>query len=211
MWKVPFELEGKTTFIVAGGPSFRSHHAELLRGNFVIAINSAWLSIPWADVIMFCDQRWWSGEAVGKPWQEAGKFTTQEFKGRIVTTSAYVRDDRVLRLMRQRPPTWSRNPQFLTSNHSTTTAAINYLSLAGSKRIVICGLDGKVAENGKRHHHGADYPWRLKPESYSWHANEYASVAPAIRRMGVEVLNANPDSAHTVWPRVSLEEVMELV
>lgn len=208
MWRVPREWVGEVTFIVAGGPSFKPHHAELLHGRKIVAINSAWISVPWADVLLFSDQRWWNGDADKTIWQEAGKFTTSDFKGRIVTTSMHVRDKRVLRLTAIRPPRWATDPRFLTVRWSTVTSAINYAWHAGSRLVVICGLDGKIGENGERHHHGSIYPWRLKPESFDKHASEFASIAPVLEKRKMRVLNANLDSRHDVWPRVKLEDIL---
>ena len=59
-WRPTKEWAGETAFIVGGGPS--ALHADLstLRGRKVIAINSSWRAMPWADFLVFSDNRWWA-------------------------------------------------------------------------------------------------------------------------------------------------------
>ena len=208
MWSVPRDWPGETVFIVAGGPSFTLDHAARLRGRRVIAINSAWHTTPSADLLFFGDARWWNGNCRAGTWPDCGRNTTSGFKGLIVTCADTVHDDRVLKLRKEAPPKWTPDPSKVTMNWSSVTAAMNIADHAGAARIVLCGLDGKVGPAGKRHHHGARYPWPLKPDSFDRHAEEFASVAPAIARRGIAVFIANPDSRHDCWPRLSLEDVL---
>lgn len=207
MWKVPREWVGQTAFIVAGGPSFTREQAEALRGQKVIAINSAFLTAPFADVMVFCDKRWWLGEAGPKQWLLCGKNTSKDFKGLVVTNARFLDDPRVKRLEKIKPPRWSRDPSTLCSQWSSVTAAINYADLAGASRIVLCGVDGKLANDGTRHNHGIRYPWTLKHDSFERHAEEFRMISHHLRGR-VEVINANPNSWHDVWPRQKFEELI---
>lgn len=208
MWKVPREWVGQTAYIVAGGPSFTKDHAEALRGQHVIAINSAIATIPFAEVLLFCDKRWWTGHyGQNVQWKMCGRNTTKNFKGLIVSNARFMDDDRVKSLGKIKPPRWSRDPSILTSRWSSVTAAINYADLAGASRIVLCGVDGKLAHDGTRHNHGIHYPWALKPESFQRHAEEFQMAAVHLNGR-VDVINANPFSWHDVWPRRRLEELL---
>jgi len=61
-WTVPRLWPGETVFIIGGGPSVRGQNIEALRGRRVIAINSSYLVAPWADYLIFADERWWAGD-----------------------------------------------------------------------------------------------------------------------------------------------------
>lgn len=51
---------GETAVIVASGPSAATTHVELAKGQAkVIAVNSSWQLVPWADALYSCDAAWW--------------------------------------------------------------------------------------------------------------------------------------------------------
>lgn len=198
-WAVPKLWPGKRVFVVAGGPSFTPEHAEMLRGRPVIAVNSAWRSVPFCDVLIFGDARWW---------RQIGRNTTKDFKGEIVGTCAGDMGAPVRMLQRLHPPRWASDPRFVSMRWTTITGALNFADHAGASDIVICGLDGKLATDGTRHHHGEAYPWPLKADSFANHAAELASVAPAIAKRGITVTIANPDSLADCWPKAKLETLL---
>ena len=57
-WPVPPEWTGETAFLVGGGPSVRDVDLSQIRGR-IIAINNSWELVPHADVLYFCDEKWW--------------------------------------------------------------------------------------------------------------------------------------------------------
>ena len=71
-WKVPRMWEGETVAILAGGPSLTQAQVDYVKGKCkVIAINSSYLLAPWADILYFCDNRWYT---------ECGHKNRKEFK-----------------------------------------------------------------------------------------------------------------------------------
>jgi len=79
-WQVPPMWSGETVAIIAGGPSAVDADLESLRGRCrVITINNSHLLTPWADILWFCDSRWytWHKDAVDK------------FDGLVVTLENY--------------------------------------------------------------------------------------------------------------------------
>lgn len=199
IWSVPRLWPGDAVFVVAGGPSFTREQAELLRGRRVIAINSAWRTVPFADVLLFGDRRWW---------MELGQKTTGAFAGELVTTSNSVSDPRVRNLYKLAPPKWATDPRYLTMKWTTATAAVNFACHAGAAAVALLGLDGRDAPGGRRHNHDDRYPWPPRADSYQRHADEFKSVARAIAAQGVTVVNCSPGSAHDCWPKRPLEEML---
>jgi ADP-heptose:LPS heptosyltransferase/SAM-dependent methyltransferase len=205
MSSIARDWEGLTAFVLAGGASVRNLDLSLLKGRRVIAINSAVLAYPDADILFFADARWWSDPP--KAWKaDVGSFT-----GRFVTTSGGGPRD-VERLLKIDPAKGiATDPTQLALSRTSVTGAINLAVHLGCTRVVLLGVDGKVAPDGKRHHHTAAYPWPMVKRCFDDHAAEFRAIAPSLKAAGVEVINANPDSAIDVWPKVPFEEVISML
>lgn len=203
MASIAREWEGETAFVLAGGASVKDLDLSPLKRRRVIAINSAVLAWPEADILFFADARWWSDPPHG--W----KADIGAFAGRVVTTSGGGPVG-VTRLMKIDPGHGiADKPNQLALARTSVTGAINLAIHLGCRRVVLLGVDGKNGEGGKRHHHGAAYPWPFIRGSFDLHQTEFQAVAPSIARAGVDVVNANPDSAIMVWPRAPFETVVK--
>lgn len=89
--------------------------------------------------------------------------------------------------------------------------ALNLAVLAGSTRIVLLGYDMKPGPKvgGRLKNNWHDEHVRQTPGGhYDVYRLAFKKAAPAIVRLGVEVLNATPGSALEVFPRVELESVL---
>ncbi|RWN11766.1 hypothetical protein [Mesorhizobium sp.] len=205
MASIAREWEGETAFVLAGGASVKDLDLSPLKGRRVIAINSAVLAWPDADILFFADARWWSDPPHG--W----KADIGSFKGRVVTTSGGGPQG-VTRLMKVDPSNGiALNPAQLALARTSVTGAINLTVHLGCRRDVLLGVDGKNGDGGRRHHHGAAYPWPFVKGSFDLHQAEFQAVAPSIARAGVDVVNANPDSAIDVWPKMRFEEAIAML
>lgn len=199
------EWEGETAFVLAGGASVKGIDLSPLKGRRVIAINSAVLAWPDADVLFFADARWWSDPPRG--W----KADIGRFAGRVVTTSGGGPVD-VTRLMKIDPANGiALAPTQLALARTSVTGAINLAVHLGCRRVALLGVDGRNGEAGERHHHGAAYPWPFIKGSFDLHRTEFQAVAPSIARAGVEVINANPASAIDVWPKTGFEDAIAML
>lgn len=190
------EWEGETAFIVGGGPSVKTQNLDVLRGRRVIAINTSFRVVPFADFLIFSDARWWKHY-----YSEASQFS-----GRIVSVAANVASNRLLMVKRQRPPGLATAPDTLAVKFTTMTAAINAAAHLGAKRIVLTGADGRIV-NGQCHHHGP-HPWKQLPGCWEKQRQDLASLVAPLKSLGVECLNASPGSALGLWPVVSLESCL---
>jgi ADP-heptose:LPS heptosyltransferase/SAM-dependent methyltransferase len=198
MGSVARDWEGETAFILAGGPSVKQLDLSLLKGRRVIAINSAHLSYPGADILFYADARWWT---------ELG--SKEGFTGQIMTTGGIGPKDAV-RLLKVDPSKGlATRPTEVALSSSSVTGAANILAHKGVKRIVGLGIDGKTSS--RRHHHDAAYPWKLVDGCFAKHATEFRQIAASLDALGIEFINANPDSAIDVWPKISFEEVIAML
>lgn len=200
MWTAARDWPGETVFVLAGGPSVLDLDLSLLEGRRVIAVNSAWRSYPAADILFFADGRWW----------KQAEFRPRDFAGLVVTTAAEIGDPRVMKLKKVVPGGLSDRPDSVALRRSSVTGAINLALHYGAKQIVLLGVDGKLGADGRRHNHGDRYPWPLKPGCFDEHRAEFESVAASAIKAGVTIVNANPDSAIDVWPKMSFEECLAM-
>jgi hypothetical protein len=196
-WRATREWEGKTSVIVGGGPSVLTQDINLLRGRRVIAINSSYTAVPWADFVIFADSRWY----------EVHRKALDTFAGRIACASSISRGPRLLRLHRAKPPGLAADPGTVTIKFTTMTAAINLAAHLGSDRIVLTGADGKVATDGRCHHH-APHPWKYLPGCWSKQKQDLASLVDPLRKLEIDVVNASPGSALDLWPVMTLQEAI---
>lgn len=197
MWSAPRLWPGETAFVLASGPSVNVLDLSLLNGRRVIAVKSSWLMYPAADVLFFADGRWWRQPEL-KP---------RDFAGLIVTTAPEIAHPRLLKMRKVPPLALSSDPRSVALARTSTTGAINLAVHFGASRIVLLGVDGKLAPDGKRHCHGLKWPWAKGAErkSFEDQAAEYRAIAPSARKLGVEIINANPDSAIDAFRKLPFE------
>lgn len=202
MWAAEKIWPGETAFVLAAGPSTAALDLSRLAGRKVIAVKSAWAVYPNADVLFFADGRWWHEKRL-RPGVDA-------FAGLIVTTAMEIGDPRVKRMRKIDPKHLSAKPGEVALARTSTTGAINLAIHFGAKKIVLLGVDAKLGAGGRRHNHGLRWPWPkgATAESFAAQAKEFAAIAPSAVKMGVEIVNANPDSAVHVWPRLKFEDCL---
>lgn len=186
-------------FIVAGGPSVASQDTELLRGHRVIAINSSWQRVPFAEILFFGDGRWW---------RKYGQDVLAGFAGRIVTCAEEERHPRLEKLHRKFTPGLSNDPSTVAVLRTSLTGALNLAVHMGFRSIVLLGADGKAGPDGRMHHH-AEYDGVLAASAdFASQRKDLEVSAADLVRLGVSVVNASPGSCISFWPIANLEDVI---
>jgi len=200
-WLVPPEWCGETVFILGGGPSLKNVDIFSLRNRRVIAINNSWELAPWADILYFCDVRWWN-------WH--GERASRQFEGRYIVTASQLLDDPRGRLLKLTGATGlEKDPSGLRHGSNSGYQVINLAYHLGVKRIVLLGYDMHV-KNGTHWHPG--HP-STKPDMYGKSLSDamlpkFDSLVDPLKEAGVEVINATPGSALRCWPIRSLKEAL---
>lgn len=201
---VPCEWPGETVFIVGGGPSVLGIDLEALRGRRVIAINSSVYKIPWADILYFGDWRWWH--------EPDNRAAVASFRGRVVTTSQLVSEDKKVLVCRAaKPPGLALARDYLMQKFTSLTAATNLAAhlIGPGGTIVWLGADGKLAADGRSHHH-QPHRWPHKRGCYDKQHADLVTILPSLRTLKITAFNASPGTAWTdLLPVINLQDVLE--
>jgi hypothetical protein len=191
--------EGKTAVLIAGGPSLTQEQVALVRrareagGVRVIVVNDAYRLAPWADICYFADSQWFDWHR-SRP--EFVAFAGE--KCSIQNTGMNV-DDPVVHLLRNKHfplhgEGISLDPGALATGRNSGFQALNLAILAGAKTIILLGIDGQKAPDGKTHwHNGHPEP---SPEAvYECYRRAFSAGERDIAATGTRVINASPNSA----------------
>lgn len=195
------EWEGETLVIVASGPSAKDVPIDRAKGKAkVIAINSSWRMVPWADMLFGCDAKWWN-HYEGCPDFNGLKLCIEKSAcerwglGYVVCRKP---DDRLYRGPKGTVG-WGGNSGF---------HCLNLGVQFGVRRILLVGYDMRIDKGVHwhgRHPVGLNNPTR--PNAKRW-ATAIDAAAKEIAKIGVEVLNCSPISALTRYPKVKFEDVI---
>jgi hypothetical protein len=202
-WSVAREWAGETVFIVGGGPSVLGVDLEALRGQRVIAINSSVYKLPWADILYFGDWRWWN--------EPDNRAAVASFRRRVVTVSRLCSEDKkVLMCRAAKPPGLARERDSLMQKWTSLTAATNLAAhLVGpGGTIVWLGADGRLAADGRSHHH-PPHRWPHRSGCYDKQHADLVTIVSSLRALKIAAFNASPGTAWTdLLPVIRLQDVL---
>jgi len=221
-WEVTKIWAGNTAFIIGGGPSLAiqaglspnqkdpkilfpaiaEYLSKLgLNKHRVIGVNDAFrLGDDLIDVAWFTDCGWFD-----KNFVEFARFAG--LKAHIC--SRHGERPGTHRIIRKETSGISTDPKVIHWNGCSGSSAINLAYLLGARRVILIAFDmqfgqGKVnnwhAEHKKKRAKGWNpYPRFLKP---------FITIAQDAKELGLEIINANPDSALDIFPKMKLEDVI---
>lgn len=205
-WTVPEAWHAATVVCIGGGPSLSAEQVEYCRGRArVIAINDAYKLAPWADVLYFCDDRWWR-------WHNA---KLAAWKGMIVRLQGGEHDFgdpriKVLRNLDEKKGLAKRRDGLHTGQNSGYQA-INLAVHFGAKKIVLLGYDMRTVIEGGRDktHWFGDHPGGTATRIYEQiMLPHFPSLLKPLNEIGVEVINATPASALRCFRMLSLKDAL---
>lgn len=208
LWAVPAEWPGETVFIICGGPSVGYQPTNRLLGRKVIAVNSSYETVPFAQYVFFGDNRWFN-EHRDRPEFKA-------LKGRIVTCSNAAHDPtgRLLKTERYTPGVTGplglcEERDHIASQRTSAQGAMNLAYHLGAARIVLLGLDMGRATDGRTHHH-KPHIWANKPGNLTWdiQMKQLRLIVEPLRAKGIQVFNTNANSRCKFWPFAPLESFL---
>jgi hypothetical protein len=194
VWKPDRSFEGLTVVLIGGGPSHADIDLGVLKGHRFIAINSGCRKVrPVAtegDILYFTDNAW----------NENRPELAADWPGLLVTTNR----NAAIRAICEGKPLRYVDVLALTAaigalpDHvqaSSGHIAACLAALMGASRIVLTGFECQVV-NGRTHGHG-DYSQHDLAAFDERFLPGWRVLARAFQRMGVDVVNATPQSAVT--------------
>jgi hypothetical protein len=205
---------GEACFIVAGGPSLRGFEFERLHGaGRVIAINKAFLSVPFADVLFFMD---WSKFYLYLQRGEFGASVIEAWKG-FEGTKAFLNltgkkpGPDVYSIRKSGRQGWTGSlKRGLPHGNNSGVGALGLAILLGANPIYLMGYDGKF-KGGRSHFHGG-YRLRKGEHVYRSFVKDMTTFIRGVRRARGDrmprIVNLNPDSGYRMFEFGDVEEVL---
>lgn len=204
-WRVPDLWRGHTVVCIAGGPSLTQAQIDACRGRAkVIAVNDAYRLCPWADILYFCDDQWWR-------WHK-DRPEYRSFAGLKVTleNTHIVDDANVRRVRNMGRDGFNAEPDGVKTGGNSGFQAVHVAAHLGAARILLLGYDMKSAPDGRTHWFG-EHPKPTVPGVFaSVMLKLFPTIAPELKRRGIEVINVTPGSALECFAKMSLEEALSV-
>lgn len=201
-WQVPRMWDGETVFVIGGGPSLRGADLTAIQRRPVIGINQAFRLGPWVPVTFFGDPSFFDTNYADLRLHPSLK----------VTNHARLRHIPWIRVLRRGKPLGIESARADTTawNSNSGGSAINLAVLFGAKRIVLLGFDMRLDAQGNHNWHDL-YTSRSPDDVYEKRfLPRFRAVAEDLKALGIECVNANPDSALEEFPKLPLEEAVQL-
>ena len=214
-WKVPRMWEGETVAILAGGHSLTQAQVDYVKGKCkVIAINSSYLLAPWADLLYFCDDRWYT---------QCGHKDRKEFKefnGIKVTLRNLSMPEDIMKLDHRGGTGLCLESDGLMTGSNSGYQCMGLAFHLGANRQLLLGYDMKIV-NGKSHWHGGhkkdiEHSSGNRPDHVvlAYKTLEFTmlpkflTIVEPLEKAGIEVINCTPDSALECFPKASLFDIL---
>jgi hypothetical protein len=229
-WNIPKIWENGECWILGGGPSLTaqfkipneivqgvlsgelppssySPYLETIHGKHVIGVNGAFYIGNWIDIVAFGDENWFlnnRNQLLGFPKIKVAFCDVAE-KGRFVYDGIkYVpRDGRKSSgiTLRKNKISWNKNSGF---------ASINLAYHLGVKRIILVGFDMDLNDSGKQHWHSLYRKQGRPPKSlpFDRHLRHTPSIKQDADELGIEIINASPDSKIKEFEKTTVEEIL---
>lgn len=201
-WQWGSEFGGQVVVVIGNGPSLSRFQPELLAGVRLIAINSA---CRWAHSIATKDDFLYFAD---NSWNERYPDLADRWPGVLLTANRYAAARLRPRARRLDVTALSQavagNPDAIHASSGHTAATLACAMCAA--RVVLLGFDARLVD-GRSHWHG-DYSM----DDAGIYADRFVpgwwGVAEVAEMLGVEIVNATPDSAINGIPFVPLPKAL---
>jgi hypothetical protein len=188
---------GDTIYIVGGGTSLKGFDFNQLKDKTVIAVNKAFLHIPFAQVLYWSDTRffeWHSKEM-------------EFFKGIKVTCRPQPKRSDVINLLNTGKTGLETMSYGLRDGGNSGYAAINLAYHLGAKKIVLLGFD--MQTNGKETHWHDGYVSTADTGTMErLMIPNFDSLVEPLEKRKIKVYNASPNSKLTCFQKITIEEAL---
>ena len=225
-WTVPKIWEDGECFIIGGGssilrqfnipdniiskvvarecsPTEYSPYLSVLHNKHVIGVNMAYRLGDWIDMVFFGDKGFFLSN------QEQ----LSQLNNLRISCTPYVREVSWVKFLdkdKKKTKGISVNKSLITWNGNSGAAAINLAIHTGVKRVFLLGFDMNVDEKERQWWHQLYKIRDLKKgkKIFSNHLSCFPAIAEDARKLGVEILNCNPDSAIKEFPKININQIL---
>lgn len=197
------DWRGRDVVCIASGPSLTREDVELVRaaGLPVVVCNTSFRLAPWADALFAFDFRYWGtvDPATGISYFDE---TSRDFRGLRYCRSELARNIPGLISCVGRTWFWGFG--------NSGICAITLAQSAGARRAILLGYDCKLGPGGLPHWHGKHPEPRSNCLSLPKWPEQFLRLSKICKARGFRVVNATRDTALQCFPRMSLEQALEL-
>lgn len=200
-WEVPKLWEGRTVYLLGGGPSLNNIDLERLKGERVIAINNAYMEsrAPWAPVLYFMDWGWYN----------LHKSKLIKWPGLKVTVTEKCINEPGIRVISWRHRLGlDPDPSYMTRGTNAGFGAISLAAKLGGVKIILLGFDMRMVD-GQHNYHKGEHKRTVNDKIYENNfIKPFKSLLKPMKEWDIEIINATPNSALPYFPIVDPEEVL---
>jgi hypothetical protein len=192
--------------ITRGNPERLSPYLEPIHRKHVIGINNAFRIGPWIDVMFFGDCGWYPIYR-----EELARFPglkvtcCPRFNNRAKEQSEGVK---FLAKDTSKREGITEDRSKVSWNSNSGAAAISLAHHFGVRRIILLGFDMKLSDFDSKISHWHGSHGGQKPPPFPRHLRGFPAIAADAERLGIEIVNANPNSAIECFPKVSVKELL---
>ena len=229
-WQVPRMWEDEDVWIIGGGssiikqfdipdkvfqsvwkktspPSAYSPYMKFLHDKHVIGTNCAFMIGDWIDISLYGDENFFK-----RYYKELA-----EFQGLKITIYPHkVQQDwlKYIPMDKDHPRGISRDPSKISWNKNIGSSAINLAYHTGASRVFLLGFDMNLGDGSRQHWHNVYNrgpivePARIKKLAFNSHLRYFPNIAADAKQLGLTIINVNPDSAITQFPKCSLNQLL---
>lgn len=225
-WNVPNIWEGGECWIIGGGSSLTtqfnipkqivtrvregkapltaySKYLEPLHTKHTIGINGAFRLGNWIDVCFFGDKLWYFDNAAD----------LQNYTGLLIGCPNFLKNPGWQQLKvfhveqdESKPYGIHKDANKVCWNFNSGAASISIAYSLGCKRIILLGFDMQLVD-GTSHWHNL-YEKTTTDESFAKHLVGFDAIARDAKELGIEIINANPDSAITQFEKIPVKYLL---
>lgn len=205
-WHVEQSFKGQTAVILASGPSMSKEVVAAIRPTLwrTIAINSTFRLARWAEILYCADNKYWMHPNNKDALEFGGlKVTIEDPRGERLP------NDDILVLRNDGVQGFTDDRSAIRHGNNSGYQSIHLAAHLGASKIILCGFDMR-AVNDRQHWHGR-HPDGLRDHGSSIYIGwlrSFDTLAPELKKRGIEVYNCTPQSALTCFEMMDLAEAI---
>lgn len=202
------KIEGRTVYVIGGGPTVKKQNLQLLSGKHVICLNNAYSIYPDALALYWADESW-----VERHLDSVNAHTAKfRFHSKFHISNKYLENEsrlgigKSILLKRTGDKGIDNNIDNVRGNNSGAHI-LNLLHNCKVKKIVLLGYDMKLIDSKTHWHDGHGLP--IRPQVYAdMFIPSIASMAPILKNAGIQVINASPNSDLKCFEKIPFEKTI---